>query len=175
MSEQQQVQQQLWKIANELRGKMDANEFKDYMLGFIFYKYLSEKMLSYANDLLKDDGVSYTKELDQEILNAIQEESMAELGFFLKPKDLFSRLIKKDGSIIEELETILNAIEQSTLGGESEDDFIDLFEDLDLNSSKLGKSVEDRNKLVRKILQHLDEIDFELSPARQTGQPRGSA
>ena len=90
MSEQQQVQQQLWKIANELRGKMDANEFKDYMLGFIFYKYLSEKMLSYANDLLKDDGVSYTKELDQEILNAIQEESMAELGFYLKPEDLFS-------------------------------------------------------------------------------------
>ena len=162
MSEQQQVQQQLWKIANELRGKMDANEFKDYMLGFIFYKYLSEKMLSYANDLLKDDGVSYTKELDQEILNAIQEESMAELGFYLKPEDLFSRLIKKDGSIIEELETILNAIEQSTLGGESEDDFVGLFEDLDLNSSKLGKSVEDRNKLVRKILQHLDEIDFEL-------------
>lgn len=162
MSEQQQVQQQLWKIANELRGKMDASEFKDYMLGFIFYKYLSEKMLSYANDLLKDDGVSYTKELDQEILNAIQEESMAELGFYLKPEDLFSRLIKKDGSIIEELETILNAIEQSTLGGESEDDFVGLFEDLDLNSSKLGKSVEDRNKLVRKILQHLAGIDFEL-------------
>ena len=57
MSEQQQVQQQLWKIANELRGKMDANEFKDYMLGFIFYKYLSEKMLSFANDLLKEDGI----------------------------------------------------------------------------------------------------------------------
>ena len=63
MSEQQQVQQQLWKIANELRGKMDANEFKDYMLGFIFYKYLSEKMLSFANDLLKEDGITYIKKL----------------------------------------------------------------------------------------------------------------
>ena len=82
MSEQQQVQQQLWKIANELRGKMDANEFKDYMLGFIFYKYLSEKMLSFANDLLKEDGITYSSTADEAIIEVIRKESIAELGYF---------------------------------------------------------------------------------------------
>lgn len=63
MSEEQKkiLQQQLWNIANALRGKMDADEFKDYILGFIFYKYLSEKMSSYANNILKEDGISYAK------------------------------------------------------------------------------------------------------------------
>ena len=74
MSEQQQVQQQLWKIANELRGKMDANEFKDYMLGFIFYKYLSEKMLSFANELLKEDGITYSSITDEAIIEVIRKE-----------------------------------------------------------------------------------------------------
>ena len=82
MSEKQQVQQQLWKIANELRGKMDANEFKDYMLGFIFYKYLSEKMLSFSNDLLKEDGITYTSSIEEEILDVIKKESIAELDIF---------------------------------------------------------------------------------------------
>jgi type I restriction enzyme M protein len=162
MSEQQQVQQQLWKIANELRGKMDANEFKDYMLGFIFYKYLSEKMLSFANDLLKEDGITYSSATDEAIIEVIRKESIAELGYFLKPQHLFSSIANRSGVIIEDLESILNDIEQSTQGGESEEDFGNLFEDLDLNSSKLGKTVEARNTLVQKILQHLNQIDFEL-------------
>ena len=89
MSEQQQVQQQLWKIANELRGKMDANEFKDYMLGFIFYKYLSEKILSFANDLLKEDGITYSPTTSDAIIEVIRKESIAELGYFLKPQHLY--------------------------------------------------------------------------------------
>ena len=156
MSEQKQVQQQLWKIANELRGKMDANEFKDYMLGFIFYKYLSEKMLSFANDLLKEDGITYSSATDEAIIEVIRKESIAELGYFLKPQHLFSSIANRSGVIIEDLESILNDIEQSTQGGESEEDFGNLFEDLDLNSSKLGKTVEARNTLVQKILQHLN-------------------
>ena len=75
MSEQQQVQQQLWKIANELRGKMDANEFKDYMLGFIFYKYLSEKMLSFANELLKEDGI-FILQLLMRLLSKLLEKNL---------------------------------------------------------------------------------------------------
>ena len=162
MSEKQQVQQQLWKIANELRGKMDANEFKDYMLGFIFYKYLSEKMLSFSNDLLKEDGITYTSSIEEEIIDVIKKESIAELGYFLKPQHLFSSIANRSGVIIEDLESILNDIEQSTQGSESEEDFGNLFEDLDLNSTKLGKTVEARNTLVQKILQHLNQIDFEL-------------
>lgn len=83
MSEEQKkiLQQQLWNIANALRGKMDADEFKDYILGFIFYKYLSEKMSSYANNILKEDGISYAKLIgtpnEAEYIEAVKEEAIA--------------------------------------------------------------------------------------------------
>lgn len=168
MSENQlALQKQLWNIANELRGKMNADEFRDYILGFIFYKYLSEKMLLYANTLLKEDGIKY-KEIDEnstngkEYLEAVREEALSSLGYFLKPSELFSVMANKSSSIIEELESILNNIEQSTMGNESEDDFGNLFEDLDLNSTKLGKTVDARNTLIVKVLSHLNKIDFEI-------------
>lgn len=161
------LQKQLWNIANELRGKMDADEFRDYILGFIFYKYLSEKINLYANKLLKEDNLLYNQ-IDEnssegeDYLKAIQEESLDALGYFLKPSQLYSSIAQRNDSIIEELQTILNSIEQSTMGSESEDDFGNLFEDLDLNSTKLGKSVDARNSLISKILNHLDKIDFEI-------------
>jgi type I restriction enzyme M protein len=168
MSENQlALQKQLWNIANELRGKMNADEFRDYILGFIFYKYLSEKMLLYANNLLKEDNVKYIN-IDEnssngkEYLEAIRDEALSSLGYFLKPSELFSVIVNKSSSIIEELERILNNIEQSTMGNESEDDFGNLFEDLDLNSTKLGKTVDARNTLIVKVLSHLNKIDFEI-------------
>ena len=167
MSNNSGLEKQLWNIANELRGKMDADEFRDYILGFIFYKYLSEKINLYANKLLKEDNLLYNQ-IDEnssegkEYLEAIQEESLDALGYFLKPSQLYSSIVQRNDSIIEELQTILNSIEQSTMGSESEDDFGNLFEDLDLNSTKLGKSVDARNSLISKILKHLDKIDFEI-------------
>ena len=176
MSEDQkkQLEQQLWNIANELRGKMDADEFRDYILGFIFYKYLSEKQLIYANELLKTEGaLNYLQVKDQEYLDAIKDESIQKLGYYLKPEELFSAVAKRgsgksedsDNFILDDLESILNSIEQTTMGTESEDDFNKLFEDLDLTSTKLGRSVEARNSLIAKILVHLDKIDFKLEDA----------
>ena len=173
MSEEQKklLETQLWNIANELRGKMDADEFRDYILGFIFYKYLSEKQYLYANELLETEAVKdYKLVTDAEDLEAIKEESLLKLGYYLQPKELFSTIAKKGNAdlenesnfILQDLENILNSIEQSTMGTESEDDFNKLFEDLDLNSTKLGRSVEARNELIAKVLSHLDKIDFEL-------------
>ena len=161
------LEQQLWNIANELRGKMDADEFRDYILGFIFYKYLSEKTTLFANKLLKEDNLLYcnineSSSEGKEYLEAIKEETLDALGYFLKPSELYSSIAQRNDSIIEELQTILNSIEQSTMGSESEEDFGNLFEDLDLNSSKLGKTVDARNNLISKILNHLDKIDFEI-------------
>ena len=161
------LEQQLWNIANELRGKMDADEFRDYILGFIFYKYLSEKTTLFANKLLKEDNLLYcnineNSSEGKEYLEAIKEETLDALGYFLKPSELYSSIAQRNDSIIEELQTILNSIEQSTMGSESEDDFGNLFEDLDLNSTKLGKTVDARNSLISKILNHLDKIDFEI-------------
>ena len=180
MSEEQrrQLQQQLWNIANTLRGKMDADEFRDYILGFIFYKYLSEKIHFAANKILIDSGeeidynaVDENTEEGKEIVQAIYDEVVEDLGYFLKPSELFSNIAKKGASkeegksnfILPELSKILTNIEQSTLGTDSEDDFDNLFEDLDLTSSKLGKTEVEKNALISKVLAHLDEIDFNLS------------
>lgn len=176
MSEEQKklLETQLWNIANELRGKMDADEFRDYILGFIFYKYLSEKQHLYANELLETEEVKeYLKVKDKETLDVIREESLIKLGYFLNPNELFSSIAKKGNAntedesnfILESLEEILTGIEQSTMGTDSEDDFNKLFEDLDLSSTKLGRSVEARNTLIAKVLFHLDKIDFELENA----------
>lgn len=170
MSEEQkkQLEQQLWNIANELRGKMNADEFRDYILGFIFYKYLSEKMEIYANKILKPDNLIFTEisestENGQEYLEAIKEASIEKLGYFLKPSELFSQIAQReDKEVIEHIQKILTNIQSSTMGTQSEEDFDNLFEDMDLNSTKLGKSVEERSSLISKVLSHLDKIDFQL-------------
>lgn len=175
-AQKQRLESQLWKIANELRGKMDADEFRDYILGFIFYKYLSEKQHLFANKLLEtEEIVDYTLVVDEGDLEAIREESLEKLGYFLRPNELFSAITKKGNIkideddeeevgnfILEDLQSILNAIEQSTMGNESEDDFNKLFEDIDLASTKLGRTPNARNKLIAKVLAHLDAIDFQL-------------
>ncbi len=179
MSEEQKrvLEQQLWNIANTLRGKMNADEFRDYILGFIFYKYLSEKMNIYANSILKQDKILYSEikahtHLGKEQIEAVKEEALEKLGYFLKPSELFSEVAKrgngdggKDGEsnfILEDLQKILTNIQLSTMGTESEEDFDNLFEDMDLNSTKLGKTPEARNEIIAKVLSHLDKIDFKL-------------
>ncbi len=157
------LEQKLWDIANTLRGRINADEYRNYILGFIFFKYLSEKQHLYANALLVDEDVKeYTNITDAETLDAIKEESLAQLGFYLAPEQLLEALIKRGANsyIIEELEQTLNYIEQSTMGTESEEDFIGLFQDVDLASSKLGKTPDKRNEVIVEILTKLNEIDF---------------
>jgi type I restriction enzyme M protein len=166
-----QLEKQLWNIANTLRGNMSADEFRDYVLGFIFYKYLSESMHQYADKILVEDGIKFdgideSTEQGQEILEAIKVESIEQLGYFLKPSELFHVIAEKGENgefIIESLVEVLNHIEQSTMGTQSEDDFNGLFDDVDLTSNKLGKSEKDKNDLISKVLGHLDEIDFCLN------------
>ncbi|WP_180180859.1 type I restriction-modification system subunit M [Acinetobacter sp. YH01021] len=169
----QQLQRQLWNIANDLRGKMGADEFRDYILGFIFFKYLSEKAINFANELLKDEGmVEKYNELNEsnpdhaELIEGIKENSVDEVGYALSPSQLFHSLAERGRQnqfILDDLAETLRAIERSTLGAESEDDFANLFEDLDINSTKLGNNANDRNELISKVLTHLDNIDFDLS------------
>lgn len=173
MSEDQKrvLEKQLWAIADFLRGKISADDYRDYILGFIFFKYLSEKQLLYANELLKGEAVTdYQQVNDKETLAAIEEESLLKLGYFLKPTELFSVIAAKGNSdnenesnyIIEDLQAVMNHIEQSTMGTESEDDFNALFEDLDLNSTKIGRTVGARNSIIVQILNYLNKIDFRL-------------
>ena len=176
------LEQQLWNIANTLRGKMNADEFRDYILGFIFYKYLSEKMDIFANEILQPDNIKF-RDINPQLkdskdyLDAVHEEALDRLGYFLKPEELFSEVAKRgNGSnteidafdasktnfILEDLQKILINIQLSTMGTDSEEDFDNLFEDMDLNSTKLGKTPDARNEIIAKVLAHLDKIDFEL-------------
>lgn len=185
MSEEQKrlLETQLWAIANLLRGKMDADDYRNYILGFIFFKYLSEKLHIYANEILEADGIKYenlneNNENDKLYIEAVKKACIKKLGYFLKPSELFESIANKGNNlvdtetnendeatqyfILEDLERILNNIEQSTMGTDSEDDFVRLFEDLDLNSSKLGKTVKAKNEIIAKILNALNKIDFQL-------------
>ena len=190
-----QLEQQLWNIANTLRGKMNADEFRDYILGFIFYKYLSEKMEIYANKIIKEGGDTFlfaaideNTETGKKYIKAISENSLVGggLGYFLKPSELFSAVAKrgnhnegikesnnitkdttatyhtKHNFILEDLQKILINVQNSTMGTDSEEDFDNLFEDMDLNSTKLGKTPAARNEIIAKVLAHLSKIDFKL-------------
>ncbi|MDH5922805.1 type I restriction-modification system subunit M [Vibrio splendidus] len=167
---QQELKKQLWNIANTLRGNMSADDFRDYILGLIFYKYLSDKLNRYADELLSEDGIQFAQideksEEGKEYLEAVQEEALDKLGYFFKPSELFHVVAKAgaDGEfILDDVRDVLNDIEQSTMGADSADDFNGLFDELDLTSNKLGKTPDARNKLIAKVLEHLDNIDFHL-------------
>lgn len=167
------LEKKLWDIANSLRGNMSPDDFRDYILGFIFYKYLSEKMDKYGSKLLTQSPEIDTDEFDELdeglvidgdlVIDDIKEEAIAELGYFLKPSELFHVIAKrgKNGEfILESLGEVLNHIEQSTMGTASEDDFNGLFDDIDFTSNKLGKTEKAKNELITSVLGHLDKIDF---------------
>jgi type I restriction enzyme M protein len=166
------LEQLLWRIADTLRGKMDADDFRDYILGFIFYKYLSEKMEDHANKILKPDKLTYAdlkKHKEKRLfLKEVKADALDALGYFLEPEELFSELAERGNGegkakfILDDLAKILNHIEQSTMGTASEEEFGNLFEDLDLTSSKLGKTESAKNELIVKIINQLNEIDFDL-------------
>jgi len=182
MSEEQKrlLEKQLWGVANVLRGKMNADEYKNYILGFIFYKYLSEKLERYVNEKLlsrEDYKFADIKENTKEgksILDEIKKAVISHLGFFLKPSELFSYIVKNGNGeakgekafILEDLKNILNSIEQTSMGTASEDDFKGLFYDVDLTSSKLGSSEKKKNDVIVEVLTLLKGIDFKLEDSK---------
>lgn len=178
--EKRNLEKQLWAVANVLRGKMNADEYKNYILGFIFYKYLSEKLERYVDKkLLASEKYTFSevKENTKEgksILIAVEEACINHLGFFLKPSDLFSHIVNKgsggvsgqDTFILEDLKRVLNEIEQTSRGTASEDDFKGLFDDVDLNSTKLGRSPNKINEVIVDVLTFLSGIDFQLENSK---------
>ncbi len=166
-TQQAELQKQLWSIANTLRGNMDANDFKNYILGLIFYRYLSENLVNYVErTLLKDDGITYVEawkkdEYRYELKRYLIEDS--NMGYFIEAENLWSELIFKiqTGKFdISMLSKAINSISDSTLGNEAEDDFENLFEDMDLNNSKLGRGEAERTKLISTIMLKINDIDF---------------
>ena len=159
---QKELCNKLWAMANALRGNMEAYEFKNYILGMIFYYYLSDKTEKYMVNLLKDDGISYEEAwADPEYKEAVVEEALRDLGYVIEPQFLFRKMVKmvENRSFdIEFLQKAINSLMESTIGNDSQEDFDGLFSDMQLDSTKLGHTVKDRSSVMAKIISSLDEI-----------------
>lgn len=166
----QELANQLWAIANDLRGNMDASKFKNYILGVIFYRYLSERTENYMNDLLKDDGITYRAALkNEEFAPTVMEWSIEHLGYIIEPKYLWSSLVDEiNGNefSIEHFEKAVNALVASTIGQQSEAAFDKLFDDMNLQDKDLGKEVSERTELIAKVILKVNDISFSVDDAK---------
>lgn len=166
----QELANQLWAIANDLRGNMDASKFKNYILGVIFYRYLSERTENYMNDLLKDDGITYREALkNEEYAPTVMEWSIEHLGYIIEPKYLWSSLVNEiNGNefSIEHFEKAVSALVASTIGQESEAAFDKLFDDMNLQDKDLGKEVSERTELIAKVILKVNDISFSVDDAK---------
>lgn len=153
----------IWRIANDLRGSVDGWDFKSYVLGMLFYRFISENLTSYINRMEREAGETnfdYAKLSDKDAEFG-RKETVAEKGFYILPSELFENVRKKapqDENLNETLERIFNHIESSAAGTESEDDLKGLFDDLDVNSQKLGASVAKRNEKLVKLLNAIGDL-----------------
>lgn len=167
---QKELCNKLWAMANALRGNMEAYEFKNYILGMIFYYYLSDRTEKYMAKLLKDDGMTYQQAWDNaEYKEAVIEESLNDLGFVLEPQYLFRQMVSMVENRkfdIEFLQAAINSLMESTIGRESQSDFEGLFSDMQLDSTKLGQTVKERSAVMAKIIASLDEINFDVEDTK---------
>ena len=178
--EREELHRAIWAIADELRGAVDGWDFKNYVLGTMFYRYISENIANYINEGEEAAGntnFDYTKMSDEEAEEA-REGLVQEKGFFILPSELFCNVVKKcdkeDAYFIDQegnkkdiksnlnvfLEIIFDHIENSAEGSESESDFSGLFDDFDVNSNKLGPTVLRRNEKLCKLLKGVADMNL---------------
>src|SRR5258708_24451254 len=136
----------IWRIANDLRGSVDGWDFKTYVLGMLFYRFISENLMAYLNKLEREAGdadFDYAKLTDKDAEFG-RKDTVEEKGFYILPSELFSNVRKRaarDENLNETLARVFKDIEGSALGTDSEHDLKGLFDDLDVNSAKLGPTV----------------------------------
>lgn len=161
--ERAELHRTIWQIANDLRGSVDGWDFKQYVLGMLFYRFISENLTSYINE---DERRSGNKDFDYAKLSNKQAEfgradTVKEKGFYILPSELFINVrakARQDANLNETLAKVFRNIERSAKGSESEDDLKGLFDDLDVNSSKLGNTVEKRNQKLVKLLEAIGDL-----------------
>jgi type I restriction enzyme M protein len=161
--ERAELHRTIWNMANDLRGSVDGWDFKQYVLGMLFYRYISENITAYINVGEWEAGnteFDYAKLSDEEAEQA-REDLVKTKGFFILPSELFENVrarAKDDENLNETLEQIFSNIEASAQGTESEDNFKGLFDDIDVNSNKLGNTVVKRNEKLVKLMNSVGEM-----------------
>lgn len=155
--EREELHRTIWAMANDLRGSVDGWDFKAYVLGMLFYRYISENLANYIDKGEHQTGntsFSYAK-LDDETAEIARKDMLNTKGFFILPSELFCNVKEKapsDDNLNETLESIFNHIEASAQGTPSENSFKGLFDDIDVNSNRLGGTVAKRNEMLVKLL-----------------------
>jgi len=153
----------IWRIANDLRGSVDGWDFKQYVLGMLFYRFISENLSSYINEKQREAGeknFNYASLKDKEAEHG-RELILEEKGFFIYPSELFETVRKQastDANLNETLEKVFQNIESSAKGTESESDMKGLFDDIDVNSNKLGATVTKRNERLAKLMNAIGDL-----------------
>jgi type I restriction enzyme M protein len=161
--ERAELHKTIWQIANDLRGSVDGWDFKQYVLGMLFYRFISENLVTYLN---KNEKASGNKEfsyenLSDDVAETARKQVVDEKGFFILPSELFSNVAKKaksDDDLNVTLENIFKNIEKSAQGTESEGNLKGLFDDIDVNSNKLGGTVIEKNDKLRKLINAVDNL-----------------
>lgn len=164
--ERAELHRKIWAIADDVRGAVDGWDFKQYILGILFYRFISENMVAYFNQAEHDAGntsFDYAELSDEDAELYFRPNTVEEKGFFILPSQLFSNLVKgarANKDLNAELANIFNAIEGSAIGFKSENDIKGLFDDVDTTSNRLGATVEEKNKRLADILCGIAEINF---------------
>lgn len=164
--QQQELYKKLWDMANELRGNMTANEFKDYILGLIFYRFLSEKVEIEVETSLEGEGLTYEEAWENKEYKQVLIDEIAGIrGYIIEPKYLFSKMVtmidQNDEKFdVEYLQDAITALIESTEGHESNEVFQGLFDDMDLTNNSLGKDVKTKTKSISKVMSLVNEISF---------------
>ena len=161
--ERAELHRAIWQIANDLRGSVDGWDFKQYVLGILFYRFISENLTSYINS---DERRSGKKDFDYALLSDKEAEfgradTVKEKGFYILPSELFTNVCKNarsNANLNETLSSVFRNIESSAKGANSEDDLKGLFDDLDVNSNKLGNTVESRNQKLAKLFESIGNL-----------------
>jgi len=153
----------IWRIANDLRGSVDGWDFKSYVLGMLFYRFVSENLTAYLNKAEREAGNPDFDYIDLPDSQAEfgMDDTIAEKGFFIFPSELFVNVrdrAPRDANLNETLQRVFTNIEASAVGTASEDDLKGLFDDLDVNSSKLGNTVARRNEKLVKLLDAIGDL-----------------
>ncbi|MEA5098136.1 MAG: type I restriction-modification system subunit M [Burkholderiaceae bacterium] len=162
-TERAELHKTIWRIANDLRGSVDGWDFKSYVLGMLFYRFISENLTDYLNQQERGAGnidFDYAN-FDDEDAEFGRDETVKEKGFYILPSQLFANVRKharNDANLNETLSNVFKGIEASALGSDSEDDIKGLFDDLDVNSAKLGPTVIRRNEKLVKLLEAIGDL-----------------
>ncbi len=159
--QQQELRAKIWRIANDVRGSVDGWDFKQFVLGTLFYRFISENFTNYIEG--GDDSVNYAKYPDDKITSEIKDDAIKTKGYFIYPSQLFVNISKganTNPNLNTDLKAIYDAIESSANGYPSEPDIKGLFADFDTTSTRLGNTVESKNNTLAKVLKGIEELDF---------------